>query len=59
MPTMRRYSLILFLAAIFYCGGCQSVTAPITRSLSNAADDYHRVTTGSESKYIANQRSQP
>jgi hypothetical protein len=55
---MRRYSLILILAAILNCVGCQSITGHVKQSLDNAANDYHRVTTGSSSSYIAGQRSQ-
>jgi uncharacterized protein YceK len=55
---MRPYLLILFLAAILTCGGCQSVTEHVKQSLDTAASDYNRVTTGAESSYIAGQRSQ-
>jgi hypothetical protein len=51
---MRYFSLILCLAAALSCGGCQSFTNSVQRSFSTAADDYHRVTTGSGSTYIAN-----
>jgi len=56
---MRRYSFILFLAAIIQCGGCQSVTAPFKQSLASVAEDYRHVTSGTDSRYIAGQRSQP
>jgi hypothetical protein len=56
---MRHYLLILLLAAIFPCIGCQVVSNHVKQSLSSAADDYHRVTTGGSSSYIANQRAQP
>jgi hypothetical protein len=55
---MRRFSLILLLAAVLHCGGCQTVTGHVKQSLDNAANDYHRVTTGSSSSYIAGQRAQ-
>jgi len=55
---MRHYLLILFIAAICHCGGCQGVTNHVKQSLSSASEDYHRVTTGGSSSYIANQRSQ-
>jgi hypothetical protein len=52
--AMRHYSLmlILLLAAAMSCG-CQSLTSGVMRSFNTAAADYHRVTTGSESSYIA------
>jgi hypothetical protein len=56
---MRLFSLILFLAVMLTCGGCQSITGHMKQSLSSAADDYHRVTTGSGSSYIAGQRPKP
>jgi hypothetical protein len=55
---MRRYSLILILAVLCTAGGCQlmsHVTGPIKQSLSTAADDYHHVTTGTNSRYIESQ----
>jgi hypothetical protein len=55
---MRRYSFILLLAVIWPSGGCQGITNHVKQSLNTAADDYHRVTTGSKSSYIAGQRSQ-
>lgn len=55
---MRCYWFILFLAVVFHCVGCQGVTNHVKRSLSNASEDYQRVTTGSESRYIAGQRAQ-
>jgi len=56
---MRRFSSILLLAAVLICCGCESFTRPIKQSLSSAADDYHRVTTGSNSSYIANRGQRP
>jgi hypothetical protein len=49
---MRIYFIILFLAAILCCG-CQAVTDHVTKSLSTAANDHHRITTGAKSSYIA------
>lgn len=50
---MRRFCIILLLAAALNCSGCESFTRPIKQSLSSAAEDYHRVTTGANSSYIA------
>lgn len=58
VATMRRYLLILFLAAVCHCGGCQGITNHVKQSFDNVAEDYHRVTTGADSRYIASQRSQ-
>jgi hypothetical protein len=55
---MRRFSLILLLAVVLQCSGCEMVTGHVKQSFDNAASDYHRVTTGSSSSYIAGQRSQ-
>jgi hypothetical protein len=55
---MRRFSLILLVAVLCHCGGCQGVTNHVKQSLNNVAEDYHRVTTGADSRYIAEQRSQ-
>jgi hypothetical protein len=56
---MRRYSLISLFALLFACGGCQLITThvtnPIKQSLRTAAEDYHQVTTGSDSRYIQSQ----
>jgi hypothetical protein len=56
---MRTCLLILLLAVNFASTGCQSITAPMTQSLNRAAEDYHRVTTGSASRYIAARGQQP
>jgi hypothetical protein len=56
---MAHHSFILLLAVILSCGGCQSISTSLKRSASNVADDYHRVTYGTGSSYIAEQRSQP
>jgi hypothetical protein len=53
VAAMRRFSIILLLAAALNCSGCESFTRPIKKSFSSAAEDYHRVTTGASSSYIA------
>jgi hypothetical protein len=53
VAAMRSSSFILLFALVLSCGGCQS----IGQSFERAASDYHRMTTGSESTYIAEQRS--
>jgi hypothetical protein len=58
VATMRRYLLILIFAVLFQCAGCQVVTNHVKESFANASDDYQRMTTGSNSSYIASQRSQ-
>ncbi|HEX4414536.1 MAG TPA: hypothetical protein VH107_12970 [Lacipirellulaceae bacterium] len=58
---MRRYLLILMIALVFGGGGCQlmdSATYGVKQSLSRAADDYHQVTTGGDSRYIQSQGRQ-
>jgi hypothetical protein len=55
---MRRYLLILVFAVLCHCAGCQGVTNHVKQSFTNVSEDYHRVTTGSDSRYIAEQRSQ-
>jgi hypothetical protein len=55
---MRRYTLILLVAVICRCIGCQSVTGRFKKSMDTVANDYHRVTTGASSSYIAGQRLQ-
>jgi hypothetical protein len=55
---MRRHFLILLIALVFGCAGCQlmsSVTNPVKQSLNRAAEDYHKVTTGGDSRYIQSQ----
>jgi hypothetical protein len=59
VATMRLLSFFFFVAAIYHCSGCQGVTNHVKQSYNSVAEDYHRVTTGSSSSYIASQRSQP
>jgi hypothetical protein len=55
---MRYFSLILLLTVALNCSGCESFTRPIKQSFSTAADDYHRMTTGGNSSYIASHGQQ-
>jgi hypothetical protein len=57
---MRRFSLIMILFALAACGGCKLMSQAgdsMKTSLGNAANSYHRVTTGGKSDYIKSQRA--
>ena len=57
---MRRFSLILLLSVIAACGGCKLMSSAgdsMKTSLGNAANSYHRLTTGGKSEYIKSQRA--
>ena len=56
---MKPFLVILLLASIFSCGGCQTITTSMKESLDSMSNDYQRITTGSKSTYIASQRRQP